>query len=380
MRIALITTTLTQGGAQRVAATLANCWTQKGHTVQTVTYEAPGTQPDFPLDQRVALAQIDLMPSSATLAEATAKNIRRILRIRQILGRFSPDVAVGFITGPNVLAVLAGLGKPWPTIISERVHPAHDPIGQAWSWMRRTVYPKADAIVVQSADISQWFRDVLGLETQIVPNPIDLEKFAPAMPIAIRRPRYSAMAAGRLEPQKGYDILIEAFARVASSNPQWDLVIYGMGQQRQDLERRIAAFGMRDRIVLAGHTLDIAKAYGNADLFVHPARYEGYPNVVQEALAAGRPVIATDCPGYSAELLGRGRYGIVVPTGSVDALAKALAELLPDHERRLGLAARARSAVTAFESTTIADRWLVLFEESIRRRGRYRDAAMAITP
>ena len=123
------------------------------------------------------------------------------------------------------------------------------------------------------------------------------------------------MAAGRLEPQKGYDILIEAFAKVAASNPEWDLVIYGMGRQREELESRIASLGMRDRVVLAGHTLDIVKAYGDADLFVHPARYEGYPNVIQEALAAGRPVVATDCPGYSGELLGHGRYGIVVPTG-----------------------------------------------------------------
>lgn len=382
MRIAIVTTSLTQGGAQRVAATLANGWVAKGHAVHVITFEPPGTKPDFPLDPQVSLEQLDLTADSASSIASVAKNLRRVSRIRGNLAAFAPDVVLGLITGPNILTVLSGLGQSWPSVISERVHPGHMSIGRAWSGLRRATYPMAAAIVVQSSDIARWFEQELRLRTVIIPNPVDLKKFAAVPPVVPSRPRLRAMAAGRLDPQKGYDVLIEAFARVAGANPLWDLVIYGMGPHRERLEAQISKHALSGRITLPGQTLDIVSAYGEADLFVHSARFEGSPNVIQEALAAGRPVVATDCPGYSAELLGHGRYGILVPPDDVDALAQALARLLPDHDARVALAAGARSAVLPLSTEVIADRWLALFRDVIdaRHGARARERATPSRP
>src|SRR5262249_9616720 len=105
--------------------------------------------------------------------------------------------------------------------------------------------------------------------------------------------------------------------------------------------------------------------YSQADLVVHASRYEGYPNAVQEALAAGKPVIATDCPGATRELLGGGRYGVLVPSDNVEALARELQALMRDHQRRSALARSAREAVMPFEAGKIAQCWIKLFNKVI---------------
>ena len=110
------------------------------------------------------------------------------------------------------------------------------------------------------------------------------------------------------------------------------------------------------------------QVYAEADLFVHAARYEGYPNAIQEALAASKAVIATNCPGATRELLGDGRYGVLTPSEDVDALAQGLASLMQNDDRRTALARFAREAVLAFEVSRVARRWIELFDEVIDRR------------
>ena len=220
---------------------------------------------------------------------------------------------------------------------------------------------------MQSKDIAAWFENTMRLKTVILPNPIDLEMFRIPPPV-FPKAKYRAMAAGRLDQQKGYDILVKAFAQVSAANPDWDLVIYGRGNERANLEQLIAIRGMQDHIRLAGTTYDVAKAYAEADLFVHSARYEGYPNVIQEALAAGRPVVATDCPGATRDLLADGRCGVLVRNDNVEALRDALAAILTDAGRRASLAKEARAAVAAFEADRVADRWIGLFHDALSRR------------
>jgi GalNAc-alpha-(1->4)-GalNAc-alpha-(1->3)-diNAcBac-PP-undecaprenol alpha-1,4-N-acetyl-D-galactosaminyltransferase len=373
MKIAVIIPATWAGGAERVAVTLANWWANNGHTVRLITFDVPGTPPAFELNQRVTLDQLDLFGTSTTFWQAIRDNFRRVFALRRKLQGYSPDVALAFVTVPNILAVLAGVGARWPTVISERIHPAHHSVDRPWRVLRRLVYPFAHAIVVQTADIARWFDSSLNLSTCVIPNPIDLQKFS-AQPIELRKHggRCKLVAVGRLEHQKAYDLLIQAFAHVAAVRPNWDLIIYGEGEQRFALQALIDSLDMSQRITLAGNATAVENAYRDADLFVHAARYEGYPNTVQEALATGRAVIATDCPGATRELLGNGRYGMLVPSEDVDALARGLAALMGDDERRAMLARSARAAVLPFDVGAIANRWLNLFDEVNDRRTRRR--------
>jgi GalNAc-alpha-(1->4)-GalNAc-alpha-(1->3)-diNAcBac-PP-undecaprenol alpha-1,4-N-acetyl-D-galactosaminyltransferase len=374
MRIAVVMSAIWTGGIERVVVTLVNRWVASGHAVRILTFEPPGTKPAYVLSELVVLEQLGLLKESPTLAAAIWNNMHRVAALRHRLQSFAPDVVLGQATDPSILAILAGLGTRWPTIATEQVHPAYHALPRSWDYLRRMAYPWADAIVVQTDDIAQWARTALRVPAEVMPNPIDLQRFNSASTDAGRPPRTrrQVIAVGRLAPQKGYDLLLAAFARCVERNPAWDLVIYGEGPERTPIEASIASLGLVGRVTLAGNTTMVELAYRNADLFVHAARYEGYPNAVQEALAAGMPVIATDCPGATRQLLGDGRYGLLVRNEDVAELADALGSLMADDNRRSSLARSAREAVLPFEETRIAQRWLDVFDRTIKRRNRRR--------
>jgi glycosyltransferase involved in cell wall biosynthesis len=370
MKIAIVCAATGTGGIERVVTMLARQWVESGHTVRLLAMEAPSARPAFDLDHRVTLEQLDLSAGSASYARALWNNLRRVAVLRQRLRSFAPDITLAQAAEPSILAILAGVGQRWPTIATEQTHPAHHYLPGPWRTLRRVTYRWADAIVVQTNDIAGWITGSLRLDAHVIPNPIDLTRFkaAPAAAPAPPRNRRRAIAVGRLSPEKGYDLLIPAFARAAKLHPEWDLFIHGDGPERANLEAMVRSLDLQGRIVLAGNTPEVERAYRDADLFVHASRYEGYPNAIQEALAASKPVIATDCPGAARQLLGAGRYGVLVPSGDADALSQALTLLMADGERRAALARSARDAVVAFEAGHIAQRWLELFRQTVGRK------------
>ena len=373
MRIAIVTAATWMGGVERVVAMLANRWAGAGHGVRIMAFERTGEQPAFALDTDVEVEQLDLLKSSATYGEAVWNNVNRIAALRRRLGRFAPDVTLAQATIPSILTVVAGIGRPWPTVATEHTHPAFHRLSRSWERLRRLAYPLADEIVVPTQDVAMWVGSELRLHAQVMPNPVDLNRFG-ARPgrDRLQSQRRRLIAVGRLVPEKRYGLLIDAFARSAKLDPAWDLVIYGDGPERAVLETMIDTLGLSGRVVLAGSTSNVEQAYADADIFVHTAEYEGYGNAVQEALAAGTPVIATDSPGVARQLLQDGRYGVLVPNADVDTLARALSALMADGERRASLARTARDAVLPFEIGRTAERWLDMFRKLIEQRGRPR--------
>jgi glycosyltransferase involved in cell wall biosynthesis len=345
-----------------------------GHVVRIITFERPGEQPAFELDRDVEVEPLDLLKPSATFCEAVRNNVHRITALRRQLGCFAPDVSVAQAAIPSILTIVAGIGRPWPTVATEHTHPAFHRLSRSWEHLRRIAYPLADEIVVPTQDVATWFGSALHLSAQVMPNPVDLSKFG-ARSVSRERQqsqRRRLIAVGRLAPEKRYDLLIHAFARSAKLEPAWDLVIYGEGPERAALEILLDSLGLSGRVDLAGSTSNVEQAYADADIFVHTAEYEGYGNAVQEALAAGKPVIATDSPGVARQLLRDGRYGILVPNADVDALARALSALMADGDRRALLARTARDAVLPFEVGLTAERWIEMFRRLIEQAHRRR--------
>jgi glycosyltransferase involved in cell wall biosynthesis len=226
----------------------------------------------------------------------------------------------------------------------------------------RKLFPQADRIIAISHGVGE---DVLrqgGCEPSqlfVIHNPAvdaDLEKRAlepPGHPWLVDGGPPVVLGVGRLVPQKDFETLLRAFARVRAEMPA-RLLILGEGREHERLRELAAGLGLGADVDLPGFDPNPVSAMARAGTFVLSSAWEGFGNVVVEALATGCPVVSTDCPSGPGEILDGGRFGRLVPVGDAEALAEALLATLrepgdPDERR-------ARAAVFAVD--VVAERYL----------------------
>jgi glycosyltransferase involved in cell wall biosynthesis len=235
-------------------------------------------------------------------------------------------------------------------------------------WQRAGIvrsYPRLDLLTVLTRASVDGFGELLdGGRPRIVqmPNAIPRLNGGPAGP-----DRKVIVAAGRLVRQKGYDLLVKAYAEVAPAHPDWSLRIFGSGRDRTKLTRMIAERGLDKWVELCGSTPDLGSELAEASVFVLSSRYEGMPMVILEAMSKGLPVVAFDCPTGPGELISHGDDGLLVPAGDVAGLAAALRKIIEDDGLRRRLGERARRSARAYELPEIGARWEELIDELVGR-------------
>jgi glycosyltransferase involved in cell wall biosynthesis len=179
------------------------------------------------------------------------------------------------------------------------------------------------------------------------------------------------VAAGRLEPSKGFDLLVTAWQQVAAKHADWTLRIYGDGSKRGELEQQIDELGLRGRVSLEGYTTSLQDEMAKASLFVLSSRAEGYGMVLVEAMACGVPVVSTNCPTGPRDIITPGVDGLLVPNKDVDALAKAIIEMIElDDDRRREMGAAALAKAEERSQTAVSAEWDNLLERLAARRAR----------
>jgi GalNAc-alpha-(1->4)-GalNAc-alpha-(1->3)-diNAcBac-PP-undecaprenol alpha-1,4-N-acetyl-D-galactosaminyltransferase len=351
------------GGAERVCATLCNHWAEQGWDVTLATFDDGSEPPFFPIDPRVRRQALGIQRRSTSVAHSILNNLRRVPRLRRTILEERPDRVLSFIDGTNVLTLLAASGTGIPVVVSERTNPARHRIPGPWRVLRRLTYPWAHAIVVQTEDAVRFFPPAWRRRIAVVPNPVPAVPAEPG-PARPDNGRRRIVALGRLDPPKGFDLLIDAFASVAPLRPEWDLVIFGEGTERAALVSRIERAGLSERARLPGVVARLQEAFAESDLFVLSSRYEGFPNALCEALAFGLPAVAFDCPSGPSEILRNGVDGLLVPPEDVSGLAAAMLDLTGDAGRRRAFAGRAPEITRRFSIDRIAGLW-----ETILRAG-----------
>jgi glycosyltransferase involved in cell wall biosynthesis len=276
-----------------------------------------------------------------------------LLILRKAINKSRPDFVISFLVRTNIRTLLATIGTPFPVIISEQTDPIRGKPGRIWLWLRRWVYPLADHVIAHTQQAADFLRDSLHCKVTVIPNPVPL---TPPREVAFRPSPVKVAAVGRLVFEKGFDLLLRAFAQVAQLYPNVTLNIFGEGNQRQKLETLRSELGLNNRVFLPGQVKDVFGVLQEADLFVMPSRMEGFGNVLCEAMACGLPVIASDCMG-PRETVRHGVDGVLVPRGNVAMLVKAMSELLNDSHKRQLLAAQAREVMQRVNLKEVMNRW-----------------------
>jgi GalNAc-alpha-(1->4)-GalNAc-alpha-(1->3)-diNAcBac-PP-undecaprenol alpha-1,4-N-acetyl-D-galactosaminyltransferase len=351
LTLLLVGWSLEGGGAERQMADMANYWAASGFSVIVATWRV-GTIDFYPLDSRVRRVHLKVDAARYALFPKLSSILRRILRLRALLRTVRPDATLSFITQSNVLTILASVGLNVHIVVSERIQPEKDwTVPLSWRVLRRMLYARADVVVAQTHDAAQWIRRECRKPTTVIPNALRL------LPEATGARQPLIVAVGRLSTQKGFDLLLRAFARIASEFKEWRVAIIGEGSERANLVRLRDDLGLIERVEFVGQVENVERWMACAGLVVQPSRFEGFPNVVLESMGMGAAVVCADCSAGPAELIEDGVNGRLVPVEDVRALATVMAELLSRPEMRERLGREALKVRQRFRQDAIMAQW-----------------------
>lgn len=359
MKIALIISSLARGGAEKILSLLANHWASHGHAVTIFTMTSPEAHPEYPLNDHITVKSLSIVKISTNPISAFLNNLHRITTIREALSSNNPDVIVSFGDQTNILCLLALTGVGIPIIVSERVDPRFHPIGRLRGFLRKHLYGNAAALVVQCDEFASVFNASTRERAVIIENPI----FPPLSTEGGRSPASppTILSAGRLSRQKGMDVLIQAFALVHARHPDWRLLIFGEGEERQALERLTRQLKIDDKVKLPGKTDSLGMAMQETQIFALASRYEGQPNVLGEAMARGMAVVATDCPA-TTKMITDQQNGMLVSIEDIDSLSTALDRLMANESLRDFMGENATRITHLYDNKTVMSKWDALLQ------------------
>jgi len=355
------------GGTIRTCLTLAEHLAKHG-PVEVISIVRSRDEPFFPFPEGVSVTVLDdrrggrrrglpsvlVHPDDHTYAKLS---LRTDLLLLRRLRRMRSGVLVTTRPGFNVLA--ARHAPPGLTVIGQE----HMNIGSHLPGLTRDIersYGRLDALaVLTEADRADYARMLGAAHTRVEQIPNAVPELGGGMASPDSR---VVVAAGRLTPQKGFDLLIAAFAAVVREHPDWQLRIHGAGPQRAELRRLILEHELYSNVFLMGPTAQLGEALAQGSIFVLSSRFEGFGMVIVEAMSKGLAVVSFDCPRGPSEIIGDGRDGLLVPELDVPALGAAIAGLAGDRERRAALGAAAVQTARRYDREAIGGRWDALLQ------------------
>lgn len=369
MILTFVISSLGSGGAERALVLLVEGLLKNGHEVSIVTLYGKETY-FYQVDNRITIYALDIANKSRSFVNAIWNNLSRIWVLRQKICSLKPDIVISFLTETNILALLALMNTGIAVIISEQNNPILDSSGFLWDILRKFTYPRATKVVSCSKGVDDYFDWIAQNKRAVIYNPltpITDDQNTINLSEKVDSDKKLLVGMGRLTYQKGFDILLSAFNKIAHKYPQWQLIILGEGELRDELENLRDKLGLNHQVSLPGRIKNPFALLKQSKIFVLSSRYEGFGNVIIEAMGCDCAVISTDCPSGPREIIDGGVNGILVPTEDVSALAVAIERLISNPEEAKKLAKIAKETVVRFSLERIVENWEALITEVISK-------------
>ncbi|MBA4490851.1 glycosyltransferase [Paracoccus sp. S1E-3] len=355
MRILMVQGGFGAGGAEKIMCALAHHRAAGGDEVHVAAMRMPKTGSFFSYSPEISLHVLD---RAGRRPPAPVLQPMRALAIRRLIHKLQPDLIVSFLTKVNCLTLLAAAGTGVPVVISERNNPTvQSP--HFWRRLQLALMPRAAGIAMQTKAAVADLHPAQAARAHVIPNHCNAVAFTRPAPAGHCR----FVAAGRLDHQKGFDLLLTAFAQMPADCAA-TLDIFGEGQERQQLESQILALGLTGRARLAGLAPSAQSWLGAGDVLVVSSRYEGFCNVVAEATCSGLPLISFDCPYGPSEMIIHETNGLMVANGDVPAMTAAMTRIARDRALRDRLGSSAHITAARLSPAQILAQWDRLIAEA----------------
>ena len=363
------------GGVERVLTLKANYFAEHfGYDITIILTEGKDKPLFYPLSKRIKIVNLDvnfeeLWTCSFVKKVSVYLSKQRIFkkRLTAELMRIRPDISVSLLRREiNFINDIKDGSKKIGELHVNRANYRNFEEGDAnfiknlfaKFWMRSLVshLKQLDKFIVLTEEDKASWTELSNVE--VIPDPLAFD-VAEVSPLKAKR----VIAVGRYVYQKGFDLLLQAWAKIEKQFPDWELAIYGMGD-RSPYDNLAKQLGVdMNRCHLNGSTQNIRKEYLESSLFVFSSRFEGFGMVLIEAMACGLPVVSFDCPCGPKDIVSHDEDGLLVPSGDIDKLANAMSQLMDSNELRHQMAKNAICNVRRFQIDEIADRWQLLFED-----------------
>lgn len=343
--IAFVCNHLFGGGAERVLVSLANYYAEEGYNVHIIVFDGKKRYYTVP---------------SVMISEVgdTASLLTQSLAIRRELKRIQPEVIIAFEYFVNLAVIIASIGIKAKVIVSERNDPSRVGSGLGKDQLRNFLYRYCDVLVCQTPDAKKYFPQHIQKHTVIIPNPIKENLPEPWKGERIHK----VVNFCRMNDQKNLKLLINAFKAFHFEFPDYELVLFGDGPEKEPLKQYVQDNGMSDFVQLKSNAFDVHEQVVDSAMFVSSSDYEGLSNSMLEALAIGLPTICTDCPCGGARMMIRdGENGILVPVGDRSALTEAMKRVADNKRLSEKLSIQGAKLRNELSIDKIAQRWEDLF-------------------
>lgn len=353
-RVFFLIPSLRAGGAERVASLLMNEWYEDKHyEIIACTFD-PKKNDFYLLHKGIKRLTIEPLEAPQDLLGRLALITKRLIVMRRLLKQTRPDVIVSFLDRPGLLSILASWGLGIPVIVSERTNPRFYNDGNLYDKIKKKLFSWRGVFVAQTKEIASWASQFMSPEKIfVIPNPVSPE-FERRIDVQ-REP--IILSVGRLCMEKGFDMLIEAFAKIAAQYPQWKLIIVGGGEEEKRLRTLIVQHNLKTQVFLPGASSNTKEYLNRASIYVTSSRVEGFPNALLEAMAAGVPPISFDFSCGPRDIIDHQKNGLLVRANDIEKLAESMAYLIENGAMREILGQNAEKVREIYSLQNIAERW-----------------------